>query len=457
VPGIIRSIVALLLGVGLLLIGHGTLITMVPLRAVTEAFTSLQIGLLGAAYYLGFVVGCVGTPFVILRAGHIRTFTALVALATASALILPLAIDFWPWFGARVIMGVSLAGLFMVIESWLNDRASNDNRGLVFGAYIAVNYGAIAIGQLIVTAGDTNGFETFLAAGLALVLATIPVALTRSAQPAPIALVRFKPVDLFKRSPVAFVGVSMIGLATGAFWTLAALFVVQSGMSSDDAALFVAFAVVGGMLAQWPIGHLSDRFDRRYVLFGLLLLSAMIGLAIGFLPLGRIEMLIAAVPLGGTLLSGYSIAIAHAFDHAERSEFVETSAGLLFANGVGSMIGPIAASALMGAVGAGGLFAFAAAAQVGLAGFVYYRVRQRGPVVGEHKVGFTVGATSQAGGVLTPDGYAEESPDVVMPEPVEDQIAEAAAEDEVDASAAETSPDERDLAELEPAGPEKSG
>lgn len=415
----------------MLLAGHGALLTLVPLRAVAEAFSSIEIGFLGAAYYLGFVVGCVVAPYVILRAGHIRTFAALVALMVAATLVLPLAVDVAPWFVARILTGFCLAGLFLVIESWLNDRAANENRGLVFAAYIAVNYGGIAIGQLIVASGDPGAFDLFAITALILALATVPVVLTRSAQPAPIALVRFRPVEVYRSSPVGLVGVTLIGVATGAFWTLSALFAVESGLDSREAALFLGIAVVGGVLAQWPVGRLSDRYDRRHVLVGLLLTSAALGVAVGFLPLGRTALLVSAFPLGAALLSGYSIAVAHAFDHAEPGKFVETSASLLFANGIGSMMGPIAASAMMAASGAGGLFALTALAQAGLAAFVFYRLRSRKAVAGELKVGFTVGATSQSGAVLTPEGYEPESPDVVMPEPVEDQIlAEAAAAEE---------------------------
>lgn len=440
---LLQSVTALLFGVGLLLLGHGMLLTVVPLRAVSEAFTSLQIGLLGSAYYLGFAVGCLATPYVILRVGHIRTFAALIALAATSALILPLAIAFPTWFVARLLTGISLAGLFLVIESWLNDRASNENRGLVFAAYIAANYGAIAIGQLLVASGDSMSFQLFILAGMAIGLATIPVVLTRSAQPAPIALVRFRPVELFRNSPVGVVGVTMIGLATGAFWTLAAVFAVGSGLSGEEAALFVGVAVVGGVLAQWPLGRLSDNFDRRIILLALLLTSSVIGLGIAFLPLSNMAIIVGAFPLGATLLSCYSIAVAHAFDHADRSAFVETSAGLLFANGLGSMVGPIAASLLMGGIGPGGLFAFAAFAFVALAAFVYYRLRQSPPVTADEKTEFSVGATSQAGAVLATGPYDPDMPDIVMPQPYEPEPAEPA----FDAPEAEAVPEPAETAE----------
>jgi MFS family permease len=416
-PTVLKSVTALLAGVGFLLTGHGLLLTAVPLRAVAESFSAIEIGVLGSAYYVGFVAGCLLTPYLILRAGHIRAFAALIALAAASALVLPLLIDFWPWFFSRVATGVSLAGLFMVIESWLNDRSTNHNRGFVFSAYIATNYAAIAVGQLLVAAGDPETFKLFVISGLLMGLATIPVALTRSAQPAPIALVRFRPVELFKRSPVAVIGVTAIGMATGSFWTLSALFAVGKGLSDDQAALFVGIAVVGGVIAQWPVGRLSDRVDRRYILLGLLALSTAMGLSLAWLPLSPGAMLVVAFPLGSTLLSCYAIATAHAFDYANRSEYVETSAGLLFANGLGSMVGPLCASALMTGIGAAGLFSFTAAAEIALVLFIVYRLRRRGSLTADLKTEFNLGATSASGAVKTPEPLDPEADDVAVPPP----------------------------------------
>jgi MFS family permease len=305
----------------------------------------------------------------------------------------------------------------MVIESWLNDRSTNHNRGFVLSAYIATNYAAIAVGQLLVSAGNPETFNLFVISGLLIGLATIPVALTRSAQPAPIALVRFRPVELFKRSPVGVVGVTAIGMATGSFWTLSALFAVGKGLSDSQAALFVGIAVVGGVIAQWPVGRLSDRVDRRYILLGLLAMSTTIGLSLAWLPLSPTAMLVIAFPLGSTLLSCYAIATAHAYDYADRSEYVETSAGLLFANGLGSMAGPLCASALMTGIGAAGLFIFTAAAEVALVLFIIYRLQRRGSLAANLKTEFNLGATSASGAVKTPEPLDPEAEDVAVPLP----------------------------------------
>lgn len=414
---IFRPVAALLLGVGFLLIGHGMLVTVVPLRAAAEAFSSLELGLLGSAYYAGFIAGCLLAPFVILRAGHIRAFAAMVALTAASALVLPLFIDFWPWIIARAVAGLCFAGLFLVIESWLNDQATNETRGLVFSSYIFVNFVAIALGQLIVSTGNIGGFQLFVAGGLAVVLATIPVVLTRSAQPAPITLVRFRIREIYQRSPVGLVGVTLIGLTTGSFWSLAIIFGTGKGLSPQQAAVFMSIAVMAGALAQWPIGRISDRVDRRLVLLGTVTAAAVVGLLAAVLPLGTTALFIFAALIGMTYLPNYAIAIAHAFDHADRSAYVETSAGLLLANGVGSVLGPVAASLMMAWMGAGGLFLFTALAQLALAGFILLRLRQRSAPAQEDKIDFQVGSTAQLGGILTPEPLDPDDPSVGVPVP----------------------------------------
>lgn len=414
---VFRPVTALLLGVALLLVGVGLLQTIIPLRAEAEAFTAIEIGALGSAYFVGFVLGCLAAPFVILRAGHIRAFAAMIALTTAAALVLPLAVAPLPWLVCRVLMGACLAGLYLVIESWLNDRATNATRGLVFSSYIVVNFLAIAGGQMLTTAGEIGGFQLFVVGALSIVLATIPVVLTRSAQPAPIALVRFKPRELYQRTPVGFVGVTLIGLVTGSFWTLGTIFATGRGLSPNDAAIFMTIAVVGGAVLQWPVGRLSDRMDRRIVLLGLLVAAAAVGLAAALLPLGRTELLIVAGLIGATLLPCYSIAVAHAFDHADRQAYVETSAGLLLANGAGSALGPIAAAALMAWAGPGALFGFTAFVQALLAAFILWRVAQRAPLTRDEKMDFQFASTSQLGGVLTPEPLDPDDPNVGVPEP----------------------------------------
>ncbi|MCR4281801.1 MAG: MFS transporter, partial [Bauldia sp.] len=320
----LRPIFSLLLGLFFLIVGHGMQIALIPLRAKAEGWSDVEIGAIGSAYYIGFVIGCVGAPYLIRRAGHIRAFAALVALVSSAMVAHPLWVAFPVWFGLRMLLGASLAGLYMVMESWINDRAANTNRGLTMSAYIMVNYGALAIGQLMVTLYSPLEFSLFAIATISMSLAAIPLALTRQAQPAPVAMVRFRPLSLYRTSPVGFVGVTASGVANGSFWSLGAVAAVGIGMSSRDAAFFMGIVTAAGALAQWPAGRLSDKIDRRLVLVTLLVAAAFVGLLFAFLPIAGKGWLVLAALFGMAIAPTYSVAAAHAYDYATKGTTVET-------------------------------------------------------------------------------------------------------------------------------------
>ena len=408
------NISSLLLGLAFLIVGHGLQMTLIPLRAEAEGWSTFEIGVIGSAFYLGFVAGCIGAPYLIQRAAHIRAFTAMVSIATAAMIAMPLWVAFGPWFVLRLLFGASIAGLYMVIESWLNDGATNQTRGAIMGAYVMVNYAAIALGQLVVTTHTPNDFVLFAVGGIAITLAAIPVALTRSAQPAPIAIVRFNPRELFRLSPVGVIGITVVGLANGAFWSLGAVAAVGAGLSVRDAAIFLAIVTACGALAQWPAGRLSDRFDRRFVLIGLLAGAAVVGLLFVLVPTPGVTWLFLGVLFGALMAPTYSVTAAHAYDHAAPGTFVETAAGLFVANASGAIVGPLVASAMMGVLGSPGLFLFTAIAQGGLAVYVFIRVRQRAAPVAPEKADFDLAAA-----VPVPGGVPLEADDpaAVMPDP----------------------------------------
>ncbi len=399
----IAPIASLLVGVAFLISGHGLQITLIPLRAAAEGWTPFEIGVIGSAYYVGFVAGCVAAPYVILRAGHIRAFAALVSLCSAVTILQALVVAVVPWILFRLMFGVAFAGLYMIIESWFNDRATNENRGRIMSAYIAVNFGAITIGQFMVTLDRPTSFTLFAIASVAISLSAIPVALTTSAQPAPLAIARIRPRELYAASPVGLVGVTVVGIANGAFWSLAAVYAVGEGLDSSQVAVFTGLATIGGALAQWPAGRISDRVDRRIVLIVLLALAALVGLALAFLPIAGGLWIPLAVLFGVTTLPTYAIAAAHAYDHAPPGGYVATAAGLLLANGVGAIVGPILAAGLMENTSTAMLFLFTAFAQSGLAFFALARMKTRAAPAVQEKTGFDLAATTPAGVVIPPD------------------------------------------------------
>ncbi|MFD2030377.1 MFS transporter [Ancylobacter dichloromethanicus] len=337
-------VAALLLGVFFLVTGSGLQNTLLPLRGAFEGFSAINLGILGSSYYLGFVVGCLAVPHLVRRTGHIRAFAALTSGVVAMMMAHPLFIEPITWFVLRAITGFCFAGLYLVIESWLNDRATNQTRGFVMSAYVIVDYAALTAGQMMITVYPVRSFDLFAIAAILFSLATLPVAIGSSTQPAPIETARIRLPRLFRAAPVAMVGCFAIGLTNGSLWSLGPIFGIGSGLTADGAATFMSAVVVAGALAQWPIGFLSDRIDRRRILAALLVGALLAGLALGALPFDLLGLSLLGMVYGALSLPAYSLAAAHAYDRTAPSEAVETAAGLLLLYGIGSVVGPALAS-----------------------------------------------------------------------------------------------------------------
>ena len=334
-PRPILAAISILLSVAFLIMGNGLQLMLLPIRGGIEGFNSFQIGLLGSGYFFGFVLGCAFTPLMIMRVGHIRTFAALVAIASAAALGYPMALDALVWVILRMITGFCLAGLYLVVESWLNDQATNETRGALISTYVTVNFTVITLGQMMVTLFQPSSFVLFSIASVLVSLAAVPIVMTRSSQPPPITIVRFRPLRMFRLSPTGTVAIFLIGLATGSFWALAPSYASNVSGSVNDAALFMSAAVLGGAVAQLPAGKISDHVDRRKVMIGLAACCAFIGVALVLTSGTPVYWLGLGAAFGAGLLPSYAIAAAHVFDFAERSDYVEISAGLLLLNGIG--------------------------------------------------------------------------------------------------------------------------
>ena len=406
---------SILLSVAFLIMGNGLQLMLLPIRGGIEGFSAFQIGLLGSGYFFGFVLGCGFTPRMIMRVGHIRTFAALVAIASAAALGYPMAVDAAIWVILRLITGFCLAGLYLVVESWLNDQATNETRGVLISTYVTVNFTVITLGQMMVTLFQPSSFVLFSIASVLVSLAAVPIVMTRSSQPPPITVVRFRPLRMFRLSPTGTVSIFLIGLATGSFWALAPSYASTVSGSVTDAALFMSAAVLGGALAQLPAGKISDRTDRRKILIGLAACCAIVGAALVVTTGTPTYWLGLGAAFGAGLLPSYAIAAAHVFDFADRSDYVEISAGLLLLNGMGSTIGPILSSVSIEIWGPPGFFAANAAIQISLIGFVAFRLSRREGLPAEEKQTFDLG-TSAAVSVVG-DEDAVQLSDLVVQEP----------------------------------------
>ena len=369
------SIVTILICAGLLFAGNGLFQTLLPIRAGQEGYSTALIGMLGTAYFGGFTVGCFVGPRLIMAVGHVRAFTGLTALLTATCLAFPLYVDVVFWTALRFGSGICLAVLYIVVESWLNDSSTNANRGRILSIYIIVANIVTIAGQLLVNASDTGGPTLFLVVAILICLSIVPLSLTPTLTPTPIPSARLDLPKLFKASPVGVVGCLMAGLAEGAFWSLGPVFAQGRGMITADIAWLMAAFVFGGTLSQWPLGWISDKIDRRIVIAVLSFGTVVSGLSIGFevLPFG-LPILAMAVVHGALMIPIYALCISHANDLVPNSRMVETSGGLLLAFSVGATVGPLAASLFMGDDRAGGLFLFIGLSLFSLGVFAVFRL-----------------------------------------------------------------------------------
>lgn len=393
----IGPLTALLLGVAILFFGNGLQGVLLPVRATLEAFATTSIGLIASAYSAGFVVGCLWMPHIVRRVGHIRTFAVCAAMAASVVLLLALAVHPLVWIPLRALSGVCFAGLFMVIESWLNERATSINRGHVLAVYMVINLTAVTVGQMILPLGNPAGFSLFALTAIAITLALVPVSLTTSSAPQPLREVHLRLGRLYAMSPVGVVGGFFVGLANGAFGGLGVVFARDVGLSITGVALFMSASLVGGALAQLPLGRFSDRTDRRKIIIGVCVFAALMGALLALLGEARQSgqmlgidlrfaafspwILIAAAALfGGAIYSQYSLCVAHTNDFVGREEFIEASSGLLLTWAIGASIGPLLGAFAIDLIGAAGLFVYTALAHAGFALFTVYRMTRRAAV-----------------------------------------------------------------------------
>ena len=375
---LLAPVFALLLSVTLLLMGNGLQNTLLPVRASVEAFSPLSIGVMGSAYFFGFAVGCIAGPLVVRRVGHIRTFTAMATIASCVALVHIIYLEPIVWWALRIVTGICFAVLYMVIESWINERATNETRGLLFSVYTVVNLTVITVGQMMLTLADPAEFVLFSLASILVSLAAVPVALSKSPEPAPIDSVKINFNNLWHTSPVGVAGCLIVGLTNGSFWSLAPVFAQGDSTDTGVVALFMSVAVIAGAIGQWPLGLVSDRVDRRRVIVFACIGAALAGLGLAMSgSFGQAALLVAAFGYGVFGFPLYALSIAHANDFAEPSKYVEVACGLLLVYAVGAVVGPIVASVCMRYTGQGGLFGFTAVIHIAMATFAIYRISQR--------------------------------------------------------------------------------
>ncbi|BCR04203.1 MFS transporter [Desulfuromonas versatilis] len=380
-PRYLFSFISLFAAVLVLMLGNGLFGSFLSLRMVAEGFSEQTIGLVMGGFYVGLVSGSFFCQRLIQRVGHVRAFTVYAAINTVAVMLQALHVGpFW-WGALRVVSGVAMTGIYMVVESWLNECASPQTRGRVFSVYMALTFLGMGGGQFLLNFSDIRGQDLFLIVAVLFTLCLVPVAGTRTVHPELPESAHFNLGKLFRLAPLGMLGCLSAGLANGSFYTLGPVFSHQMGFPVSGVAWYMGITILSGLLLQWPVGGLSDRFNRRLVLGGLSLMVCLISLAIVAAGESSLPLLLGlTAAYGGIAFTIYPVSVALAHDGLERGDIVPVSAALILSFGVGAGIGPVAASSLMAAFGPIGMYLFIAGCS-GLfgAGALLYRPRRPTP------------------------------------------------------------------------------
>ncbi len=369
---------ALLLGMLFLQLGNGLQGTLLGVRGELEDFSTFEMSIVMSAYFVGFLGASKLVPDLIRRVGHVRVFAALASFISAILILYPLLVNPWVWTGGRIIIGFCFCGVYITAESWLNNAATNDNRGQLLSSYMVVQMAGIVAAQLLLLIGDPSGFELFVLISVLVSISFAPILLSITPTPA---FETTKPMsikELFSTSPLGCVGMFFLGGIFSAQFGMAPVFGTSAELSLPQISIFVAAFYIGAMVFQFPVGWLSDRMDRRILIVAtsaigfIAAVSAIFGENIFIILLGS------AFFIGGMSNPLYSLLIAYTNDFLEPDDMASASGGLLFLNGLGAISGPLFTGYLMTEIGPSGFFVILAALLGLLTVYGFYRMTQRG-------------------------------------------------------------------------------
>lgn len=400
----VKSAWALFVGLGMLMLGNGLQGSLLGIRAGAEAFPTQVTGLIMACYFLGFLAGALVTPRVVGNVGHVRVFAALASTASTAALIHAVFVDPWVWAVMRLLTGFCYAGLYIVAESWLNERSTNQTRGAMLSVYMVVLLGGMAGGQFLLNLADPGSFLLFVLASVLVSMALVPIAVSVVPMPDFTAPEPFGLRALYRTSPLGVIGSMGTGMANGALFSMGAVYAGAAGLSVPQIALFMSITILGGMAFQWPIGRLSDKLDRRRVLTAVTFAAALAALLAMLSARGDVGALYAmAFLVGGMSFPMYSLCLAHTNDYLTPKQMVPAGGMLMLVNGTGAIFGPIVVSLLMGEIGPDGFFVAIGAVHAAIGVFALYRMLRRAPLPLEEQ------------GTSVPVGTSVTAPTAILP------------------------------------------
>ncbi|WP_033069313.1 MFS transporter [Thalassospira australica] len=427
---VLASVWALLIGVVLIMLGNGMHFTLIGLRGGIEGFSSAELAIVTSGYFAGFLSGARITPQMIKRVGHVRVFAALGSFTSAGLIALPLIAEPWAWTILRVILGFCMSGIYVTAESWLNDASTNETRGKVLSAYmIAQTFGIIGA-QGLLTFGDAATSALFIVASILVSISFAPILLSATSVPMTEAARPMPLKELFMGSPLSTVGIFLLGCVYATQTGMAAVFGTQIEMTTGQIATFVAMLFGGALLFQYPIGWLSDRMDRRKLIFG----AAMV--AMGACTLGwaarddLLFLMCAAFVAGGMTTPLYALFLAYTNDFLPLEDMPAASGGLVLTFGIGAILGPLLAGWAMENLGPQSFWLVLAGTFAVISVYALYRmtVREALPVEEtESYVGVLPTASPMA--VETAGVWAAEQAEVAAEEAAEEAKEQAEASD----------------------------
>ncbi len=369
---------ALLLGMGAMLAGNGLQSSLLGLRAESEGFGDAITGLMMSGFYVGFLAGSMITPILLRNVGHVRTFGALASLASIAILVHSLYVTPSVWTAMRFLTGLSFAGLYVVTESWLNHSVSNNLRGSILALYWVIGYLGLAGGQLMLNAAPPETAQLFILCSIVISFALVPILVTATPQPDVSTPQSVSVPFLVKKAPLGAIGCFATGIAQGVILGMAPVYASKLGLSVGEVSVFMIALVMGAVVLQWPLGKLSDVFDRRVVILAIAIAAALACLLMQALSaVSFIALLLASALMGGLVLSLYPIFLAYTNDWLQPNQMVAASGTLVLIFGAGAVLGPSGAGWLMSVFGPEGFAAYLALIHLGIALFAVYRMTRR--------------------------------------------------------------------------------